>query len=159
MKADIDSIYINFWGKTTPKFTEYEIALMEGGHSLEDNHESNSSSSNGSNIRGGGVTAGSYSGNGRLSRSGSFTASSASSNSGSTPGGNACSGAIVALNGRTSGGKASEDGGRNGMADDFASDASTTRCVRACGYAVVHAGASTQVAVFDAEDASTAMLM
>ena len=33
--SDIDSVYFNFWGKQHPKFTEMEIALMEGGHSLE----------------------------------------------------------------------------------------------------------------------------
>lgn len=33
--SDIDSIYINFWGKPKAKFSEMEIALMEGGHSLE----------------------------------------------------------------------------------------------------------------------------
>ena len=32
---NIDDVYVNFWGKTKPKFSELEIALMEGGHSLE----------------------------------------------------------------------------------------------------------------------------
>jgi len=27
--------YINYWGKTKPTFSEMEIALMEGGHSLQ----------------------------------------------------------------------------------------------------------------------------
>ena len=26
--------YVNFWGKPKPTFTEMEVALMEGGHSL-----------------------------------------------------------------------------------------------------------------------------
>ena len=34
MKA-IDSVYINFWGREKPKFTDMELALMEGGHSLQ----------------------------------------------------------------------------------------------------------------------------
>lgn len=38
---DVDSIYINFWGKTKPKFTDMELALMEGGHSLEEFHAKN----------------------------------------------------------------------------------------------------------------------
>ena len=45
----IDDIYYNFWGKQKPKFTEMELALMEGGHSLEKDNEktnSNTSSSN-----------------------------------------------------------------------------------------------------------------
>ena len=35
---EIDSGYQNFWGKPKqkPKFTEMELALMEGGHSIED---------------------------------------------------------------------------------------------------------------------------
>lgn len=33
--SDIDSVYINFWGKQKPEFTAMEVALMEGGHSLE----------------------------------------------------------------------------------------------------------------------------
>ncbi len=32
---DIDDMYVNFWGKPQRKFTEMEIALMEGGHSLK----------------------------------------------------------------------------------------------------------------------------
>jgi hypothetical protein len=32
---NIDDVYVNFWGKAKPKFTELELALMEGGHSLE----------------------------------------------------------------------------------------------------------------------------
>lgn len=32
---NIDDIYVSFWGKQKPKFTEMELALMEGGHSLE----------------------------------------------------------------------------------------------------------------------------
>jgi hypothetical protein len=35
MKTDINSVYVNFWGKDKPKFTELELAIMEGGHSLE----------------------------------------------------------------------------------------------------------------------------
>lgn len=31
----IDDIYVNYWCKSKPAFTELEIALMEGGHSLE----------------------------------------------------------------------------------------------------------------------------
>lgn len=31
----IDDIYVNFWGKPAPKFSDMDIALMEGGHSLE----------------------------------------------------------------------------------------------------------------------------
>lgn len=31
----IDDVYINFWGKPERKFTEMEIALMEGGHSID----------------------------------------------------------------------------------------------------------------------------
>ena len=31
----IDDVYYNFWGKQRPKFTEMELALMEGGHSIE----------------------------------------------------------------------------------------------------------------------------
>jgi hypothetical protein len=37
----IDSVYINYWGSKNPvvenktKFTEMELALMEGGHSLD----------------------------------------------------------------------------------------------------------------------------
>lgn len=43
----IDDIYFNFWGKQKPKFTELEIAVMEGGHSLEsDNEKTNSSIGN-----------------------------------------------------------------------------------------------------------------
>jgi predicted chitinase len=34
MKA-IDSVYTNFWGREKPKFTDMELALMEGGHSLQ----------------------------------------------------------------------------------------------------------------------------
>lgn len=30
----IDNVYINFWGKPKPQFTEMELALMEGGHSV-----------------------------------------------------------------------------------------------------------------------------
>lgn len=32
----IDDVYFNFWGKPQRKFTEMELALMEGGHSLEE---------------------------------------------------------------------------------------------------------------------------
>ena len=39
----IDDIYINYWGKQKPKFTEMELALMEGGHSLESNNEKTNS--------------------------------------------------------------------------------------------------------------------
>ena len=35
MKNNIDSVYYNFWGKQKPKFTDMELALMEGGHSIE----------------------------------------------------------------------------------------------------------------------------
>lgn len=31
-----DSGYINFWRKSRPQFSEMEIALMEGGQSLEE---------------------------------------------------------------------------------------------------------------------------
>ena len=31
----IDDAYYNFWGKQKPKFTDMELALMEGGHSIE----------------------------------------------------------------------------------------------------------------------------
>jgi hypothetical protein len=31
----IDDVYVSFWGKPKKQFTEMEIALMEGGHSLE----------------------------------------------------------------------------------------------------------------------------
>lgn len=34
MKA-IDGVYINFWGREKPKFSDMELALMEGGHSLQ----------------------------------------------------------------------------------------------------------------------------
>lgn len=50
MKYTIDDVYVNFWGKQKPKFTEYELALMEGGHSLEEYHEKTNSSTNGSNV-------------------------------------------------------------------------------------------------------------
>lgn len=33
---NIDSVYFNFWGKQKTKFTEMEMALMEGGHSLSE---------------------------------------------------------------------------------------------------------------------------
>ena len=32
----IDKIYHNFWGKPKPKYSEMEMAAMEGGHSLEE---------------------------------------------------------------------------------------------------------------------------
>lgn len=32
----IDKIYHNFWGKPQPRFTDMEMAAMEGGHSLEE---------------------------------------------------------------------------------------------------------------------------
>ena len=34
----MSDVYINFWRKPkeTPKFTDMELALMEGGHSLEE---------------------------------------------------------------------------------------------------------------------------
>ena len=38
MKPSSD-FYVNFWGKPERKFTEMEIALMEGGHSLESQKE------------------------------------------------------------------------------------------------------------------------
>lgn len=31
----IDDVYYNFWGKPKQVFTDMELALMEGGHSLE----------------------------------------------------------------------------------------------------------------------------
>jgi hypothetical protein len=31
----MSDVYVNFWGKQKPKFTEMELALMEGGHSLQ----------------------------------------------------------------------------------------------------------------------------
>jgi hypothetical protein len=31
----IDDVYVSFWGKPKKQFSEMEIALMEGGHSLE----------------------------------------------------------------------------------------------------------------------------
>lgn len=31
----INEVYINYWGKPKPEFTEYQLALMEGGHSIE----------------------------------------------------------------------------------------------------------------------------
>lgn len=34
-KPNIDDIYVHFWSKPRPKFTEMELALMEGGHSLK----------------------------------------------------------------------------------------------------------------------------
>jgi hypothetical protein len=36
-KEEIDAIFPNFWlkPKAEPKFTELELALMEGGHSIE----------------------------------------------------------------------------------------------------------------------------
>lgn len=34
--SDIDNVYVNFWGKPKPQFTELEKAAMEGGHSLEE---------------------------------------------------------------------------------------------------------------------------
>ena len=42
----VDDIYYNFWGKQQPKFTEMELALMEGGHSLENNNENSSTDTN-----------------------------------------------------------------------------------------------------------------
>lgn len=32
---DIDDSYVNFWGKPKAQFSEMELALMEGGHSIE----------------------------------------------------------------------------------------------------------------------------
>lgn len=32
---NINEVYVNFWGKPKQRFSEYELALMEGGHSLE----------------------------------------------------------------------------------------------------------------------------
>lgn len=37
----IDDVYINFWGKPERKFTEMELALMEGGHSIEQEAKEN----------------------------------------------------------------------------------------------------------------------
>lgn len=37
---NIDSEYVNHWGKPKPKFTEQELAVMEGGHSLEETSSS-----------------------------------------------------------------------------------------------------------------------
>lgn len=45
----IDDVYYNFWGKQRPKFTEMELALMEGGHSLENSNEKTNSSINNNN--------------------------------------------------------------------------------------------------------------
>lgn len=36
---DFNEGYVNYWGKPKPKFTAMELALMEGGHSLENNNE------------------------------------------------------------------------------------------------------------------------
>ena len=33
---NIDDIYVSYWAKPAPKFSEMELALMEGGHSLEE---------------------------------------------------------------------------------------------------------------------------
>lgn len=46
---NIDDIYINFWGKQKPKFTELELAVMEGGHSLESDNEKNTNNTNTNN--------------------------------------------------------------------------------------------------------------
>lgn len=51
MKHDIDSVYINFWGKQKPKFTELELAIMEGGHSLGSEHEKTNSNTGDKPIR------------------------------------------------------------------------------------------------------------
>lgn len=32
---NIDDVYVNFWGKPKKQFTDYEQAIMEGGHSIE----------------------------------------------------------------------------------------------------------------------------
>jgi hypothetical protein len=32
----IDTYYVNHWGKPKPEFTEMELALMEGGHSVSE---------------------------------------------------------------------------------------------------------------------------
>lgn len=45
----IDEVYVNFWGKPKAKFTEMELAIMEGGNSLEEYYEKTSNSSNSSN--------------------------------------------------------------------------------------------------------------
>ena len=34
--SDDDLGYINYWGKPKPKFTDMEMAAMEGGHSIEE---------------------------------------------------------------------------------------------------------------------------
>lgn len=34
MSRQIDNIYVNYWGKQKPQFTEMELALMEGGHDI-----------------------------------------------------------------------------------------------------------------------------
>lgn len=36
MKNLINDVYVNFWGKSKPQFTDMEIAAMEGGHSIEE---------------------------------------------------------------------------------------------------------------------------
>lgn len=33
---NINDVYVNYWGKPKPEFTDYERALMEGGHSLNE---------------------------------------------------------------------------------------------------------------------------
>lgn len=33
---NIKEVYVNFWGKPKPEYTEMEMALMEGGHCLEE---------------------------------------------------------------------------------------------------------------------------
>lgn len=35
MSSNIDDVYVHFWSKPTQRFTEMELALMEGGHSLK----------------------------------------------------------------------------------------------------------------------------
>lgn len=46
----IDDIYHNFWGKQKPKFTAMELALMEGGHSLETSNEKTNYNTSGTNL-------------------------------------------------------------------------------------------------------------
>lgn len=36
MKNSINDVYVNFWGKPELQFTNMEIAIMEGGHSIEE---------------------------------------------------------------------------------------------------------------------------
>ncbi len=35
----MNEVYFNFWGKPRREYTEMEVALMEGGHSIEPEKE------------------------------------------------------------------------------------------------------------------------